>query len=182
MSQDSERRPRRAVAHTLEEARAIAKRLWFPIAIKPSFTLAGAGSSVAASQGEFERKFLDALALSPTGEVLLEKPEGASPILSDSEFEKWLADMPRPLVHTEKEWEIAVDFARLAWHTSSRNQIDHDVAVASQHRVMTSSLVGWFGACSCGVIPEGTLVDFETEEEWLEHLRQEFGKETPSST
>src|SRR5438093_762350 len=103
MSQDS------AIVHNLGEALIAAEKLGFPLVIKPSFTLAGAGSSVAASADEFGMKFFDALSLSPTHEVLLEKPEGASPIPSDPEFEKWLADMPRPLTRTEREWAMAVD-------------------------------------------------------------------------
>ena len=127
MSQDSERRPRRAIAHTLEEARAIAKRLWFPIAIKPSFTLAGAGSSVAASQGEFERKFLDALVLSPTGEVLLEKPEGASPTPSDPEFEKWLAG--QGTYQKLDPYTLALN----AWCEARCVQMKKDCAVVGNH-------------------------------------------------
>jgi len=88
---------------------------------------------------------------------------------SDQEFWGWW--------EAEKEGSAEELSALYAWRESARRQRDHDVAVAAQHRLITSSLVNWFGACSCGVIPEGTLVDFETEEEWLEHLRREFEKE-----
>lgn len=39
---------------------------------------------------------------------------------------------------------------------------------AVKHRVLRTDLVGWFGCCSCGA--GGEIVDFETEQDWLDHI------------
>ncbi len=65
--------PQSGVAHDLEEARAIARVVGFPIIIRPSFTLGGQGGSIAYTEAEFEELVSSGLAASPVTEVLLEE-------------------------------------------------------------------------------------------------------------
>ena len=65
--------PRSAVAHTMEEARAIQGEIGFPTIIRPSFTLGGSGGGIAYNADEFEAIVERGLDLSPTNEVLLEE-------------------------------------------------------------------------------------------------------------
>jgi carbamoyl-phosphate synthase large subunit len=70
------------VAHTLEEALDIQKRIGFPTIIRPSFTLGGSGGGIAYNQDEFVEIVSHGLELSPTTEVLLEES-----VLGWKEFE-----------------------------------------------------------------------------------------------
>ena len=65
--------PRSAVAHTMEEARAVQAEIGFPTIIRPSFTLGGSGGGIAYNAEEFEAIVERGLDLSPTTEVLLEE-------------------------------------------------------------------------------------------------------------
>jgi len=65
--------PRSAVAHNLEEARAIQAEIGFPTIIRPSFTLGGTGGGIAYNADEFETIIERGLDLSPTNEILLEE-------------------------------------------------------------------------------------------------------------
>src|SRR6516162_8637921 len=65
--------PRAGVAHSVEEARAIAKDTGFPAILRPSFTMGGSGGGIAYTQSELEAKVEWALAQSPTREVLIEE-------------------------------------------------------------------------------------------------------------
>ncbi len=59
---------------TIEEARAAAELLGaFPLIIRPSFTLGGAGGGIAYNREEFERICANGLDLSPVHEVLVEE-------------------------------------------------------------------------------------------------------------
>ncbi|MEI6861179.1 MAG: carbamoyl-phosphate synthase large subunit, partial [Verrucomicrobiota bacterium] len=59
---------------TMEEARAAAEFLGvFPLIIRPSFTLGGAGGGIAYNREEFERICANGLDLSPVHEVLVEE-------------------------------------------------------------------------------------------------------------
>jgi carbamoyl-phosphate synthase large subunit len=59
---------------SLEEARAAADELgMFPLIIRPSFTLGGAGGGIAYNREEFERVVASGLDLSPVHEVLVEE-------------------------------------------------------------------------------------------------------------
>jgi carbamoyl-phosphate synthase large subunit len=59
---------------SLEEARAAADELgMFPLIIRPSFTLGGAGGGIAYNREEFERIVASGLDLSPVHEVLVEE-------------------------------------------------------------------------------------------------------------
>ena len=61
------------IAHTLEEAYAMADDLGYPLVIRPSFTMGGLGSGFAYNPVELERMVTDGLHQSPTTEVLLEE-------------------------------------------------------------------------------------------------------------
>ncbi|MGB5589620.1 MAG: carbamoyl-phosphate synthase large subunit [Gammaproteobacteria bacterium] len=65
--------PTSAVAHNMDEARAISAEIGFPTIIRPSFTLGGTGGGIAYNREEFEEKVAHGLDLSPTTEVLLEE-------------------------------------------------------------------------------------------------------------
>ena len=60
-------------AHSLDEARATAEELGYPVVIRPSFTLGGAGGGIAHDEAELTRIASQGLALSPTTEVLVEQ-------------------------------------------------------------------------------------------------------------
>ncbi|MDD6785311.1 MAG: carbamoyl-phosphate synthase large subunit [Eggerthellales bacterium] len=60
-------------AHSLEEALEVVNDLGFPVVIRPSFTLGGAGGGIAHDMDEFRLIVSQGLELSPTTEVLLEE-------------------------------------------------------------------------------------------------------------
>ena len=60
-------------AHSLEEALEVVDELGFPVVIRPSFTLGGAGGGIAHNMDEFRLIVSQGLELSPTTEVLLEE-------------------------------------------------------------------------------------------------------------
>ncbi len=70
------------VAHSMEEAMEIQKRIGFPTIIRPSFTLGGSGGGIAYNTDEFVEIVAHGLELSPTNEVLLEES-----VLGWKEFE-----------------------------------------------------------------------------------------------
>lgn len=75
--------PRGGLAHSLEEARAIAARIGrFPLLIRPSFTLGGSGGGIAFNADEFDDKVMFGLGESPAGSVLIEES-----VLGWKEFE-----------------------------------------------------------------------------------------------
>jgi carbamoyl-phosphate synthase large subunit len=74
--------PRSAVAHNMDEARAIQAEIGFPTIIRPSFTLGGSGGGIAYNADDFEAIVERGLDLSPTNEVLLEES-----VLGWKEFE-----------------------------------------------------------------------------------------------
>ncbi|WP_280150488.1 carbamoyl-phosphate synthase large subunit [Piscinibacter sp. XHJ-5] len=68
------------IAHTMEEAWAVQKRITheiggtgFPMVIRPSFTLGGTGGGIAYNPEEFEEICKRGLDLSPTNELLIEE-------------------------------------------------------------------------------------------------------------
>ncbi|MCQ2367335.1 MAG: carbamoyl-phosphate synthase large subunit, partial [Akkermansia sp.] len=67
--------PASGVAHSLEEARDIAKNVIgsYPMIIRPAFTLGGTGSGIAYNKDEFEEIVAHGLDLSPVSEVLIEE-------------------------------------------------------------------------------------------------------------
>ncbi|WP_370012952.1 carbamoyl-phosphate synthase large subunit [Nocardiopsis sp. LDBS0036] len=64
---------RSRICHTLEECLAAAEELSYPVVVRPSFTMGGAGSGFAHDESELRRIAGQGLALSPTTEVLLEE-------------------------------------------------------------------------------------------------------------
>ena len=66
--------PQSGVAHTMEEAREIAKDIGtFPLIIRPAFTLGGSGGGIAYNKEELETIVARGLDLSPVTEVLIEE-------------------------------------------------------------------------------------------------------------
>jgi carbamoyl-phosphate synthase large subunit len=65
--------PRSGYARSLEEARAIQAKVGLPTILRPSFTLGGAGGSIAYNLEEFDEKAAWALAQSPRGQILVEE-------------------------------------------------------------------------------------------------------------
>jgi carbamoyl-phosphate synthase large subunit len=65
--------PRSGYARSAVEARAIAEQTGYPLILRPSFTLGGAGGAVVERAEELESKIEWALAQSPTHEVLVEE-------------------------------------------------------------------------------------------------------------
>ena len=64
---------RSGYAYTMNEARNIAGAIGYPVVIRPSFILGGAGSGIARTPEELEQLATEGLALSPVHEVLIEE-------------------------------------------------------------------------------------------------------------
>ena len=64
---------RSRACHTMEECLATADDLGYPLVVRPSFTMGGAGSGLAYSEDDLRRVAGGGLRASPTGEVLLEE-------------------------------------------------------------------------------------------------------------
>ena len=65
--------PRSGYAQTLQQAREIVKRTGFPSIIRPSFTLGGAGGSIAYTAEEFDERAAWGLSQSPRSQILVEE-------------------------------------------------------------------------------------------------------------
>jgi carbamoyl-phosphate synthase large subunit len=65
--------PRSMIAHTIDECLTAVADLGYPIVIRPSFTLGGAGSGIAYDEQDLSRIAGSGLDASPTTEVLLEE-------------------------------------------------------------------------------------------------------------
>jgi carbamoyl-phosphate synthase large subunit len=65
--------PESDFAYSLEEAREVAKKLGFPLVIRPSFTLGGGGGGLVYDMDEFLVTARHGLDLSPITEILIEK-------------------------------------------------------------------------------------------------------------
>ncbi len=65
--------PRSGLAYTMEEARAVAREIGFPLIIRPSYTLGGTGASVAYNVEEFETLAMRGLESSLITEILIEE-------------------------------------------------------------------------------------------------------------
>ncbi len=65
--------PRSGYARSLEEAKEIVKTTGYPVILRPSFTMGGAGGSVVDRPDELDEKVEWALQCSPTHEVLVEE-------------------------------------------------------------------------------------------------------------
>ncbi|MYE07580.1 MAG: carbamoyl-phosphate synthase large subunit [Oligoflexia bacterium] len=65
--------PESVLVKTFKQGMKVAEEITFPLVLRPNYTLGGAGSGVANSMEEYERKLIAALKESPTSEVLVEK-------------------------------------------------------------------------------------------------------------
>ncbi len=65
--------PRAGFAHSLDEALAIADTIGYPIMVRPSFILGGAGTGIAPDRQALVRLAGEGLAASPVSEVLIEQ-------------------------------------------------------------------------------------------------------------
>ena len=61
------------ITYSLEEARAAAKRIGYPVVLRPAFTLGGTGGGFAYDEEELVEVGLNAFELSPVHQVLIEK-------------------------------------------------------------------------------------------------------------
>ncbi len=61
------------ITYSIEEAVAAAGRIGYPVILRPAFTLGGTGGGFAYNEEELRDMMRNALALSPVGEVLVEK-------------------------------------------------------------------------------------------------------------
>ena len=64
---------RSGIAHSMDEAWAVQKKVAFPTVIRPSFTLGGTGGGIAYNPEEFETICKRGLEASPTNELLIEE-------------------------------------------------------------------------------------------------------------
>ena len=74
--------PRSGFAHSLDEALAIGETIGFPIMVRPSFILGGAGTGIAADRDRLVRLAAEGLDARPVNEVLIERS-----IAGQKEFE-----------------------------------------------------------------------------------------------
>jgi carbamoyl-phosphate synthase large subunit len=65
--------PRSAEAHSIEEARQVAREIGFPVVIRPAFTLGGTGGGIAYNVEEFEELAFRGLELSMIRQILIEE-------------------------------------------------------------------------------------------------------------
>jgi len=61
------------ITYNIEEAKAAAKRIGYPVVLRPAFTLGGTGGGFADNEAELEEIGLNAFKLSPVHQVLIEK-------------------------------------------------------------------------------------------------------------
>ena len=74
--------PRSGWAYSLDEARALAQEIAYPVIVRPSYMLGGAGSGIANDEADLDRIAGEGLARSRIGEVLIEES-----VLGWKEFE-----------------------------------------------------------------------------------------------
>ena len=65
--------PESGFAHNVAEAVAIAERIGWPIIVRPSYILGGAGTGIAHNAQDFARLATEGIAASPVGEILVER-------------------------------------------------------------------------------------------------------------
>ena len=65
--------PESGFAHDVTEALAIAERIGWPIIVRPSYILGGAGTGIADNATDFTRLAAEGIAASPVGEILVER-------------------------------------------------------------------------------------------------------------
>ncbi|MHB8330483.1 MAG: carbamoyl-phosphate synthase large subunit, partial [Acidimicrobiales bacterium] len=65
--------PSSGFAHSLEEAMGVGDQIGFPLMIRPSFILGGAGTGTAHDRGQLARVAAEGLAASPVHQILIER-------------------------------------------------------------------------------------------------------------
>ena len=65
--------PRSGFAHSIEDARKVALTIGFPVVVRPSFILGGAGTGIAGDPEEFEEIARFGISASPISEILIEE-------------------------------------------------------------------------------------------------------------
>lgn len=65
--------PESGFAHSMEEAVEVARRIGYPLIVRPSFILGGAGTGIARNEREFVDIASDGLGASPVCEILIER-------------------------------------------------------------------------------------------------------------
>ena len=61
------------ICYSIEEGVAVAEKIGYPVVLRPAFTLGGTGGGFADNEEELREHMLNALALSPVHQVLVEK-------------------------------------------------------------------------------------------------------------
>ena len=61
------------IANSIEEGAAVAEKIGYPVVLRPAFTLGGTGGGFADDEAELRELMKNALSLSPTSQVLIEK-------------------------------------------------------------------------------------------------------------
>ncbi len=61
------------ITHTIQEGVEAAEKIGYPVVLRPAFTLGGTGGGFADNEAELRETMKNALALSPVGQVLVEK-------------------------------------------------------------------------------------------------------------
>ena len=93
--------PRSGFAHSLDEAMAIGEEIGFPIMVRPSYILGGAGTGIAPDAQTLARLAAEGLAASPVHEVLVERSI-AGPValhLQRRSVVRGLAPLPQAAAH-----------------------------------------------------------------------------------
>ena len=102
--------PISGVAHNLDEARDVAKKIGkFPLIIRPAFTLGGTGGGIGYNQEEFEAIAKGGIELSPVNEILIEES-----LLGWKEYEMEVMPATRP---TTASSSVASSMTPLGVHT-----------------------------------------------------------------
>ncbi|MBC8257940.1 MAG: carbamoyl-phosphate synthase large subunit [SAR324 cluster bacterium] len=65
--------PSSIIAHSIDEALAFTESISYPIIVRPSFTMGGAGGGIARDEEELTQIVLHGLTVSPTSEILVEQ-------------------------------------------------------------------------------------------------------------
>ena len=65
--------PESGIAHSLDQARAVAERIGLPVIIRPAYILGGRGTGIASTPAELDKLAANGLAASPIGEILIER-------------------------------------------------------------------------------------------------------------
>ena len=65
--------PRSDIAHSLEEAKEVVRRIGFPVVIRPAYTLGGTGGGFVYNMEEFQTIVSRGLSMSAVGQVLVEE-------------------------------------------------------------------------------------------------------------